>query len=190
MSLWNLGADYSRKLSLQALAADADIHHEAQMAGGDIPIEARIRNMNSNVSTSQSGIQNSLAALGKYIPAETTTIFLAWLGLIASLKNGSQGHPQIPTIILDGWFIYMVCAVCTPLFVYLAARTMWRQNTNIDADFRLPLWRMGAATISFLIWGLAVPGFIDNYLLTTVVSFLIIFMSPILVMIEQAFGLS
>lgn len=113
---------------------------------------------------------DALVALAKYVPAETTTLFLAAHSLAGTDRDAA-------------WLFYAGCLVITPLFVLLVARREW-QKTKVP-PFVPPVWRMVAAAIAFAVWGLAVPGFLGNPVLAGVAALIV---SPLLVLVEGAFG--
>jgi hypothetical protein len=175
MSLWYLGAEYANTRNARSSVNNSDLNR-APLNNAPVPEQPKM--------------QGALAALGKYIPAETTTIFIACLGLIAIAKKDPNFAANLPQVISDGWAFYVGCAILTPLFVYLAARTAWRQGGQQAGSFAMPIWRIGAATLAFLVWGLAVPGFLGDVIIIFLASLGAIVISPLLVSIEQAYGLN
>ena len=162
MSLWALGSTSALQLfPLAATAQDA-------APAADTPKEAT----------------GALAALAKYIPAETTGVFLAALGLVSAIEN-----PTIEWLRWE-WVVYLVCAGLTPTIVYLAARIVWRNSSSPPTtSFAPPVWRMIASTAAFLVWALAVPGVLPNTDLAVLASICAMLVSPMFVLIEDAFGL-
>lgn len=97
-------------------------------------------------------VQNALSALVEYVPAETITLYLAALASLPALADLIPG--------LRAAQVYWLFAALTPLLFGLiyggkrraAGETRW-------PGWKLwPWWPMIAATIAFLVWGLAIPG--------------------------------
>lgn len=160
MSLWTLGTSFALRSAAHPRAA-LDAASPAQP---------------------ESVAEKSLASLAKYIPAETTTAFLAALGLI----RGVNPEGKVPYL---EWLLYSICAVLTPTLVYLSARVTWKSNKTAGSSFVIPAWRMVAATIAFLIWALAVPGLIPDKTFAALAAIGAILVSPIFYYVEKAFGL-
>jgi hypothetical protein len=160
MSLWTLGTTFALRSAAHPRAA-LDATAPAQPA---------------------SAAEKNLDSLAKYIPAETTTAFLAALGLLGGVSlDGKVPHLE--------WLLYAICALLTPALVYLSARVTWKSNATDGAPFVLPVWRMVAATIAFLIWALAVPGLIPDKAFAALAAIGAILVSPIFFYVEKAFGL-
>lgn len=130
-----------------------------------------------------SAVSTALASLAKYIPAETTTAFLAALGLMPVVGLEPIGNVRWE------WLTYGLFAILTPVYVYLGARAAWKASTVAVPNFSAPSWRMAAATVAFAIWALAVPGMLHHERATALAGFAAIFISPLIVMVEKAFGL-
>jgi len=161
MSLWTLGSTAALRGPLMT-SAELDVPPTSQPAK---PAMA------------------ALNALAKYIPAETTTAFLASLGLLAAIDGPSSGGVPL------AWVVYATCAVLTPVFVYLSARVTWQSAASKPATFATPVWRMSAAALAFLVWALAVPGMLPDKGTVLFASVGAILVSPLFVLIEEAFGL-
>lgn len=106
--------------------------------------------------------EDRLAALTKFIPTETITMFvavIAGMDAIAKLK----GSP-----VVSPWVIYAAFALLTPLIVYALARKAW--TAELDAQgvqpapprFQPPAFRMLAASAAYLVWALAIPGMVGD----------------------------
>ncbi len=96
--------------------------------------------------------QENIAALTKYIPTESITLYVATLAAL----------PAIAT--LATWFTasvaYWLFAALTPVLLLVLKL---RQSAIENKNWKLPpgewpIWRMVASTIAFLVWALAVPG--------------------------------
>lgn len=123
-------------------------------------------------------LNSALSALAKYIPAETTTLYMAALSLLLAPANKGANQSA------GSWALYIGCAVLTPLLVLLAARASWLA-LQATLPFQVPWWRMAAATVAFAIWGLAVPGFPVDESWVLPLGLGAIFASPLLVLLEQ-----
>lgn len=172
MSLWTLGSSAGRRqLALHRRATTV-----APQDAEQLPVPPR-----QTKATDSSAV---LSALAKYIPAETTSLFLAAVNLLQpDPADTSSGDG------LGIWAVYLVCALLTPLFVYLAARSTWRQVLpDAGMPFQAPHRSMAMSTAAFLVWGLAVPGVVTAPGAAVWAVLGALSVSPILVMIEQAFG--
>jgi hypothetical protein len=162
MSLWALGSSSAQRVPPLAAAA------LGAAPATDSPKEAA----------------GALAALAKYIPAESTAVFLAALGLVGAIEN-----PAIEWLRWE-WVVYVACASLTPTIVYLAARIVWRNSSPPPTtSFSPPVWRMIASTVAFLVWALAVPGVLPDKNLAVLASICAMLLSPAFVLLEGAFVL-
>lgn len=91
--------------------------------------------------------------LTKYIPVETITLFVAAMAAEAALRATAPW--------LTVWAIYAVCAVLTPLIVWVGAVREHKAAARPDPMPR-PWWRMVAATVAFLVWSLSIPPLLDD----------------------------
>ena len=125
----------------------------------------------------------AIQALVKYIPAESTTLYIA--ASSASVAISSTFAFFTPT------FSYWFFAAMTPvLFMLILAGKRRANNMSPFPSLRdFPYWNLSASFIAFLAWGLAVPG--NPYATTPMrgatFAFIAIFASTILSMLEPIF---
>lgn len=126
--------------------------------------------------------------LTKYIPTETVTLFVAVVGAISSIDEGSRR----PYLLGAYWFF----AILTPVFVVLVAYRSYLKPTadakRLTTGFTLPVFRMVAAFVAFLVWGLAVPNIaavftIEGTLVQILSGVGALIVSTILTMLEPIF---
>ena len=123
-------------------------------------------------------------SLTRYIPTETVTLFLAGISAVQAVRpipeRAGQGVDANASAVADGalalaqagywgWAVYGLFAVITPVLVwilayssYLRARQALPEGSPAPDPFAAPRFRMVAALIAFLIWGLAVPGLLPG----------------------------
>jgi hypothetical protein len=92
-----------------------------------------------------------LAALTKFIPTESLTLYIAALSAQISLAQLVSWISPI--------FIFWFFVVLTPILMLLIY--LGQLNTahgKIESILDIPWWRMIASTIAFLVWAIAVPG--------------------------------
>lgn len=127
---------------------------------------------------------NALSLLIKYIPTETITLYVAALSAAPALKTFSR--QWINESVIYGFF-----SVFTPVLfalVLLGKRRAAHVKPLATAK-NWPWWKNVAATIAFLVWGLAVPGnpLVSGEAGGAVMGFLAIFISTLLSILEQLF---
>lgn len=156
-----------------SLSVQAGIPEEEQPGGGE-----------AGSGEKPTPTSNALSLLIKYIPTETITLYVAALSAAPALKTFSQQR-------VNEYGIYVFFAVFTPvLFALLLLGKRRAAHVKPLATVKnWPWWKNVAATIAFLVWGLAVPG---NPLVTgeaggAVMGFLAIFISTLLSILEQLF---
>jgi hypothetical protein len=97
--------------------------------------------------------KDNLDGLVKYIPVETITLFVAAMAVMDSIQSSFS--------IVTKWHVYGFCAILTPVILWLIAVGEHRKNAVVD-PLPLPLWRMFAATLGFLVWALSVPPMLSD----------------------------
>ena len=93
---------------------------------------------------------SALAALTKYVPTESITLYVATVSALPALKDTLPG--------LQAAHAYWFFVVLSPLLLLLL---YWRQLATAERPLgtpaQWPFWRMSASTIAFAVWALAVP---------------------------------
>lgn len=156
MSIASIGGEWAQKLVAQGTLAPQGM---AVPASG----QPQVQPPAAPAQTS------NFEALTKYIPTETVTLFIAAMSAaqaINGLQGGTAAELRHQAMLL--WTIYGGFAVLTPLIVlivaysgYVTARKALAAGTAA-APFRMPLFRMAAALVAFVVWALAVPGLLEN----------------------------
>jgi hypothetical protein len=106
----------------------------------------------TEVAVQDNPVNNTVNALVKYIPTEVVTLY------VAAASSTQAVRSAVPSF--DGRITYWAFAVMTPiilLLVYASKRASSGLITLPPAS-QWPWWKMGAATVAFMVWGLAVPG--------------------------------
>ena len=129
-----------------------------------------------------------LGALTKFIPTETITLYISAVAATGLV----QSSPDLST----DWFtpkaVFWFCLGFTPLVVYLLYVRQLRLSGREFQSCLRPSWklswRMVAASISFIVWALAVP---NNAIVTgpgwsAIVGVAALFVSSILNLLEDA----
>lgn len=95
---------------------------------------------------------DSVAALTKYIPTESLTMYVA---IVSSQKAVSSVFPAITPASAYALFIILTPLIMLGLYFrgLALAEHEWRISPRL-----WPWWRMIAATIAFSAWALAIPG--------------------------------
>lgn len=128
-------------------------------------------------------VTGTLNALVKYIPTEVVTLYVA----------ASSATPAITATVpvFDSTVNYWGCVLLTPLTLLLVYAS--KRSTNglrpFPAIKELPWWKMAAATIAFIVWGLAVPGnpYIAGESGAVVAGFGAVLISTVLSLLEPIF---
>lgn len=137
-----------------------------------------------NIQTPE--IKSALTKIARFIPTETVTIYLGAVSASASVR-GSQGSSPFIKAILEPVTVYWLTAlVLTPgIFLLILAIERTKAKKPVLSEF--PYWKLSAAILGFLIWGLAVPGntFGTSDIEKVVIAFAAILVSIILDLIDQ-----
>jgi hypothetical protein len=97
--------------------------------------------------------KDGFAALTKYIPTESVTLYVAWVSAQAALTSVVSW--------LTPAFGYVALAVLTPVFQLLL---YWQKVQASHGNWRevpwreWPWWNIFASLVAFLVWAMAVPG--------------------------------
>lgn len=94
---------------------------------------------------------SALAALTKYIPTESVTLYVATVSALPSLKS------TLPSLTASHayWFFVIFSPLLLLLLYFNQLATAGKPFGSIA---QWPLWRLIASTIAFAVWALAVPG--------------------------------
>ncbi len=95
---------------------------------------------------------DGLAALTKYIPTESITLYIA---TISAQQGITAVAPWLTSTVAYGFFVGFTPVLMLILFL--------RRLAVAGQDWKLPLqawswWQIIASTIAFAVWALAVPG--------------------------------
>ena len=136
----------------------------------------------SPVAPPRTTVTNALSMLVKYIPTESVTLYVAAISAAAALNSFWS---------ITGAHIYWFFAALTPIIfilIYLGKRRALRLPT-LPPVGELPLWKLFACTVAFLVWALAVPGnpYISPENGGAVVGFFALFISTVLSLLEPIF---
>lgn len=126
---------------------------------------------------------NPFQSLVKYIPAESTTLYLA---------SASAGEALVNTFsFFTPMVAYWSFVVLTPiLFMLILAGQRRSKNLSAFPKLRkLPYWKLFASTTAFAVWGLAVPTnpYSTNAYRGATFAFMAVVVSTILGMLEGIF---
>lgn len=126
---------------------------------------------------------NPFQSLVKYIPAESTTLYLA---------SASAGEALVITFpFFTPMVAYWSFVVLTPtLFMLILAGQRKSKNLSAFPKMRkLPYWKIFASTTAFAVWGLAVPTnpYSTNADRGAAFAFMAVVVSTILGMLEGIF---
>ena len=129
-------------------------------------------------------VTNTLSALVKYIPTESVTLYVAALSALSGLREISSS--------IDARTVYLVFGVVlTPALVLLLLIAKLAADPNYNDPLpwnprKWPWWKMIAASIAFLAWGLAVPN--NPYIQTEGLKLLAAFAATFVSLILSIFG--
>jgi hypothetical protein len=148
-----------------------------------VPNAAMSNRVATEVALQDNAVAGTLNALTKYIPTEIVTLYVA----------ASSATPAITASVpvFDSTVNYWGCVLITPIILLLVyaskrASTGLRPIPNVK---ELPWWKMSAATIAFLVWGLAVPGnpYISGESGAVIAGFGAVLISTVLSLLEPIF---
>jgi hypothetical protein len=152
---------------------DASLANEVKIIGPTVKAEKDIQD---------NTITNGLNALTGYIPTETLTLYVAAI-------SASSALTQISSYINDKslfWFF----AIFTPIVIYLVYHGKSKKAGLSLPKTDLPLWKMSAGFVAFLVWALAIPNnpYIHGEVAGIAAGFLALFCSTVLTLLEPLFG--
>ncbi len=128
-------------------------------------------------------ITGSLNLLVKYIPTEVITLYVATLSASPALQ---EIFPGIHT-----GDIYWAFTIVTPVLLFLVYVNKRATSglTPVPAVREWPWWKLGAATIAFMVWALAVPGnpYVSGETAAVIAALGAVFISMILNLLEPVF---
>ncbi len=117
-----------------------------------MPVPPATARAATEMAVQDNDVSNTLSTLVKYIPTEVVTLYVAAASATQAVRSA------IPSF--DGRITYWAFAVLTPVILILvyAGKRASSGLPVLPPVAQWPWWRMVAATIAFLVWGLAVPG--------------------------------
>lgn len=118
--------------------------------------------------------------LTKYIPTETLTLYVAAMAAEPAISAAS-GNRIAPV------HLYATGAVLTPLILLLATYGKQRASGTTE-PFRPHPWPYVAALIAFLVWGLSVPGLLEDTNGQILAGFGAVLISTLLALTEPVFA--
>jgi hypothetical protein len=133
---------------------------------------------------------SALTQISKFIPGDVVTLYITLIGLVRNASGSSSSTLSISTAALSQTdAIYISCVVLTPLWV-IAVRYI---STKAGEPFIWPIWPSIAATLAFVIYGLACnslwsPGVGPFSLPPGLTQGLVFFSSPILALLNEVVG--
>jgi hypothetical protein len=137
----------------------------------------------TEVAVQDNPVTTTVNALVKYIPTEVVTLY------VAAASSTQAVRSAVPTF--DGRFTYWAFAVLTPIILLLvyASKRASSGLVILPPASQWPWWKMSAATIAFLVWGLAVPGnpYITGDAGAVMAGFGAIIISTLLTLLEPIF---
>lgn len=108
------------------------------------------------------GITGALSAIEKFVPTEIVGIYVAVAAILIPLAGKSDSHPAL--IAAAGWL--GTCLVLTPVYYCIAYATRWKRHTGtLPRPADVPRWPVLAASVAFVVWGLAVSQYVSTPLL-------------------------
>lgn len=152
------------------------------MSSNTLAVEAAAKTGALDPASQGKATEGALAALTKYIPTESVTLYVATVSAFPAFKD------TIPS--LNPSTVYYFYVVLSPLLLLLM---FWRQRALADKPLgspaNWPLWRMSASTIAFAVWALAVPenGIITGEGAAVLAALGALFVSTVLNMVAPIF---
>ena len=97
----------------------------------------------------------TLASISAYIPTEVITLYVAAIGALGTSTSGTSTFD----VGEGGRITFAIFLVLTPIVVWLiyAGKVVAAGKSLPTAYCAWPVWEMVAATISFAVWGAAMP---------------------------------
>lgn len=131
-------------------------------------------------------IKSALTKIARFIPTETVTIYLGAVSASASVRADTDASPFIKAILEPVTVYWLTALILTP-GIFLLILAIERTKAKKPILFEFPYWKLSAAILAFLIWGLAVPGntFGTSDIEKVVIAFAAILVSIILDLIDQ-----
>jgi uncharacterized membrane protein (DUF441 family) len=135
-------------MSLNSLASGTVAREVAAKKGR----QPALQEATEDVRTGTEDVQNALSALVEYVPAETITLYLAVASALPVLQRSIDA--------LTAPIVYWGFVVLTPILfilIYAGKRRAAQLGHRFPQWKQWPWWPMCAATIAFMVWGLAGP---------------------------------
>jgi hypothetical protein len=108
------------------------------------------------------GITGALSAIEKFVPTEIVGIYVAVAAILIPLAGKSE-TPAAFTV-AAAWLA--TCLVLTPVYYCIAYATRWKRHTGkLPRPADVPRWPVLAASVAFVVWGLAVSQYVSTPLL-------------------------
>jgi hypothetical protein len=101
-------------------------------------------------ATAPSSALNAVASLTTFIPAETITLFVAVIGIVAGWKTASNDEHGA----FLSWFFVFLCV--SPLFYLVATVTTARTSGKTFTITPKFVWRFVALMIAYIVWACAI----------------------------------
>ncbi len=149
MSLSMMAADsVDRQMRRYGVSADPK---QTAMVAGATPA--------SGTAGSGASITGALTAIEKFVPTEIVGIYVAVAAILIPIVGKSAPIPAAA-----GWLA--ACLVLTPVYYWINYATQWKRRTgSLPRPMDVPLWPMLAASVAFVVWGLAVSQLVSTPLL-------------------------
>src|SRR5262249_36436519 len=112
------------------------------------------RELEDTASHSGDGVSKALRKVATYIPAEVVATYIPLVSLLRELND----H-------LWQWAAFWIFLVATPFTVWVTFAVKVKQRKRrgqLKKEPPQPWWPIGAATISFTAWAIALPGSVMN----------------------------
>lgn len=185
MGIARLGAQWGRQLATATAAPAPQRASARQGVSGSTATDP-------DDSSPPPNENENFEALTKYIPTETITLFVAAIGAWKAIEELGTALPAWAGPM--NLIIYAVFAALTPLMVWLVAYSTYARarkgqpEGTAVAPFAMPVFRMIAALVAFLIWALAVPGVLASPVWQIVAPLAALVVSTFLSLFEPIFG--
>lgn len=151
-------------------------------AEGALLSQATISHLSADADQNNT-VTSSLNLLVKYIPTEVITLYVATLSAAPALQD------VIPS--LQTTDIYWGFTVGTPLLLFLVYvnKRATAGLKPVPPRTEWPWWKLGAATVAFMVWALAVPGnpYVSGETAAVIAALGAVFISMILNLLEPIF---
>jgi hypothetical protein len=127
----------------------------------------------------------TLASISAYIPTEVLGLYISALGALSasSTSNPTSTQSQYTT------WLFLTFLVLTPAMVWLIyAGKLVEASKPLPISFRMwPKWEMVAATLSFFVWGAALPLSPVTFIPQTFAAVLMVVVAGLLGMVASVF---